>query len=388
MSGRPDAIDPELDALLRLTLAEGLGTLRVKKLLEVFGNAAAVLEAPDARLRAVPGVGDALLERLREARRARTGPFWARAAAVGAAALTPTHPAYPELLRKVFDPPPILWTRPGAAASALPGGRPCVAVVGTRKATSYGRRMARLIGADLAAHGVVVVSGLAYGIDAAAHEGALEAGGTTVAVLGSGVDLVYPARHAGLAARILRSGALVSEFPPGTRPHPGHFPQRNRLISGMSIATVIVEAHDTGGALITARLAAEQDRSVFAVPGPIDSPASRGTNRLLAESSVGMLADVHRITGTILPAVGPPKAETVALSDDERVVCEALSLQPVHLEAVLEATGWHVSRLLATLLTLEVRGVVRQLAGRHFCLVRPVGNGGEDRRTDLRVSAG
>ena len=214
-----------------------------------------------------------------------------RLAELNVDAVTWHDPAYPPRLKHIYDLPPVLYVR----GQLLPDDERSVAVVGTRKATAYGREAAYRVTYDLASSSVTIVSGLARGIDAVAHRAALEAGGRTIAVVASGIDTTYPREHANLAAEIATKGAVVSEFPLGTRPKAENFPRRNRLLSGMTLGTVVVEAGESSGALITARHALEQNREVFAVPGSVFAPGSRGANRLISESGAKLISDYRDV---------------------------------------------------------------------------------------------
>ena len=261
----------------------------------------------------------------------------------------------PPLLRAIHDPPAELHLR-GAVDPCLLTG-PAVAVVGARACSSYGRQVARALGRDLAAAGVVVVSGLARGIDGEAHRGALEANGATVAVLGCGIDRDYPPAHADLARRIVESGLLVSEYPPGVEPAPWRFPARNRIIAGLSVATVIVEARERSGALITADFALEEGREVFAVPGEIVSALSRGTNGLLKVGATPMTetADVLSALGLEAPASPPPK-----LGDAAAQLLLALRQGAASADELVGATGLEAGAIAAALAELELAGLAAE----------------------------
>lgn len=288
-----------------------------------------------------------------------------RARSGGIAAVPWFDPRYPVRLLGIADAPAVLWCR-GDVAAALDAI--AVAVVGTRAPTPHGRTMARSIAAGLAAAGCAVVSGLARGIDAAAHRGALEqrALGATVAVLGSGVDVVYPAEHAGLADDIAARGAIVSELPPGTSPQKHHFPLRNRIISGLAAAVVVVEAAERSGSLITARWALEQGRDVMAVPGGVASGRNRGAHALirdgarLVESADDVLAELGlsgRDARCARPESGSPPDPVVAAMEVG---------EPMDLDQLVSRTGWPVSRLLERLLEAELAGGVRRIDGGRF----------------------
>ncbi len=267
----------------------------------------------------------------------------------------------PRSVSTIFDPPAGVFTRGCAPLELLDA--PSVAVVGARACSPYGAQVARMLGRELAAAGLVVVSGLARGIDAEAHRGALEAGGRTVAVLGCGIDRDYPASHAELAGRIRASGLVVSEYGPGVEPAPWRFPARNRIVAGLSQATVVVEARERSGALITADLALEEGREVFAVPGEITSALSAGTNRLLALGASPLLetADVLRSFG-IDPAERPPAA---GLSELAATALEALGDGPASIDELVAATGLGAGAVAAALSELELAGLAAEGDGRY-----------------------
>lgn len=363
----------EVEWWLRLQAVPGVGPALYGELLRRFRAPEAVFSASLEALMGVPRMERETALAIRASRdEATDGQPKAGAAAqvraaeeAGATILTMGDSRYPPLLREIHAPPPVLFVK--GACDALCG--PCVAVVGSRRSTSYGRQAARMLAAGLVERGFTVVSGMARGIDGAAHGAALEKGGKTVAALGCGVDVVYPPEHRGLYEAVERTGALVSEFPMGAAPDPHHFPQRNRVISGLSLGVVVVEADLKSGALLTAQHALEQGREVFAVPGPITSERSRGTNRLIQEGAklVQTAGDVVEefqtgFRGTPIPAT--PLAED--LSDEERAVLEALSGEAAHIDAIAAATGLPVGRALSLLLSLELAGLVRQLPGKQF----------------------
>jgi DNA processing protein len=298
-----------------------------------------------------------------------------RADDLGASLISPWDERFPARLREIYDPPAFLWMR-----GTLPEeGRPMVTVVGTRRCTDYGRAQAHHFAAELARRGFTVVSGLAYGIDAAAHKGALDAGGRTMAVLGSGVGRIYPQKHTALAERITESGAVLSEYGLDAEPDAPHFPERNRILSGLALGTLVVESHVEGGALITARLALEQNREVFALPGAITKDSSRGTNRLIQKGHAKLVMEIDDLVAelpevtvkepeavdaeAVAPSSGPSPDD---LTDDAKVLYDALSDTPVHVDVLCDETGLDPSSALPTLLELEFKGLVRQLAGKQF----------------------
>jgi DNA processing protein len=281
----------------------------------------------------------------------------ARLASGGIRYVGRSEPAFPELLRAIHDPPPGLYVRGDGGLELL--GRPCVAIVGARACSGYGRAVARTVAQELAAAGVVVVSGLARGVDGEAHRGALAAGGPTVAVLGCGIDRDYPAAHAELARRIRESGAVVSEYGPGVEPAPWRFPARNRIIAGLSAATVVVEARERSGALITADFALEEGRDVLAVPGEITSSLSAGTNALLRLGASPLLgaADVLALLG-IDPS--PPSA---APEGNPAAVLARLSEGPAGADELVRGTGLAAGAVAAALTELELEGRVTEEGG-------------------------
>ena len=363
------APEAERRAVVALSLVPGVGPTRVRALLAAFGSAGAVLGASASRLAGVDGIGRATAAAIAGAdTRDAVDQQFERAATIGARLITLADPEYPAALREIYDPPPALWVlgRFDAADDRA------VAVVGTRKASETGRRVAERFATGFAEAGMTVVSGLAYGIDVAAHRATLAAGGRTVAVLGSGVDRIYPARHGDVVRRIVSDdlGAVVSEFPLGTGPDATNFPRRNRIISGMAAGTVVAEARDRGGALLTAGIALEQNREVFAVPASIFAD-STGTNKLIQRGWAALVqapADVLAVLGE--PLGGAPGPATAPLPDDltgvERRLLDALGPEPAHLDAVCHASGVDPSEALVYLLQLEFRGLVRQLAGKQF----------------------
>jgi DNA processing protein len=288
--------------------------------------------------------------------------FLAGLAARGIRWLPRTDPAFPSALGSIFDPPPGLFLRGEAGPELL--DRAGVAVVGARACSPYGSHVARTFGRELAGAGLVVISGMARGIDGEAHRGALEAGGPTVAVLGCGVDRDYPAAHAELALRICTAGLVVSEYPPGVEPAPWRFPARNRIVAGLAAATVVVEARERSGALITADLALEEGREVFAVPGEITSPLSAGSNGLLrlgatAATSVG---DILESFGLSVPDRAP-----VTLSPAGQAVLSRLEACPASADELVRSLGLDAGAVAAALAELELHGLLTESSGLYRC---------------------
>lgn len=280
------------------------------------------------------------------------------------AALPLTAPSYPLLLREIHRPPPLLYVRGDITLLSLPQ----LAIVGSRRASSGGLATARAFAAELAAAGFAITSGLALGIDAAAHRGALERG-QTVAVLGAGVDVAYPRQHAVLGEQILAAGgALVSEFPLGFAPRRENFPQRNRIISGLSLGVLVVEAAIKSGSLITARLAMEQGREVFAMPGSVHNPQAKGCHQLIREGATltETVADIVAQLGGLLAYKAEEASRAalpVALSDEESLVLDAMGFEPTDIDSLMVATGMGIAGLTAALVSLELQGLVENSGG-------------------------
>jgi DNA processing protein len=367
--------DPEIEPLLRLALAPGLGPLRLAALLRRFGGAERILAAPRREIAALPGFGDRVASRVTEAASpagaVRAREALGRLAAAGARAVRPRSEGYPRRLADLPDPPLLLYVQGDPAMLSSPG----IGIVGTRHPTADGRAAAASLAADLARAGYGVVSGMARGIDAAAHAGALEARGATIGVLGHGIDLAYPAENRSLFRRVRERGYLLSELPPGEPPLAGNFPRRNRLIAALSEGVLVVEMGERSGARHTVESALELGREVFAVPGSIGSPASVGSNLLLKEGArlVTSARDVVEelrgvgagaglaVSGGVRPSVAVPD-----LSPDEAAVLGALTAAPVHVDDLAAGLGMPTHRLLPLLLALELRDGVEALPGKRF----------------------
>ncbi|HSV78855.1 MAG TPA: DNA-processing protein DprA [Ramlibacter sp.] len=362
----------ELAAWLRLALTPGVGNLTARQLLRAFGLPQAIFEqAPDALAQVAPAQARALLTEPADlALQLETTWDWLQAGA-GRAVLVLGDPAYPAALLQMADPPLLLY----ALGRPLPQAGPALAVVGSRNPSAQGLQNARRFGRAFAEAGITVVSGLALGIDGAAHEGALEGAApgalATIAVVGTGLDRVYPKQHHALAHRIAERGTVLSEYPLGTPPLRENFPKRNRLIAGLSQGTLVVEAALQSGSLITARLAAEQGKEVFAIPGSIHSPHARGCHALLrqgaklVESAQDVLEELRLAPAgaseTAPAASGPPETE-----EGEDPLLAALGYDPIGLDALIARTGIPAPRLQATLLELELAGQVARLPGGLF----------------------
>lgn len=358
---------------LTLARVSGLGPVLGGRLLAAFGSAEAVLEAAPKKLRAIEGVGEKLAAavhdpKAREAAKADLD----RCRATGIEVLALDDPGYPEPLRSIADPPLVLFVRGRWLAEDGNG----VAVVGCRNPDPYGESMAVNIGAGLARYGVSVISGMARGVDGLAQQAALKAGGRSVAVLGTGVDVIYPPEHAGLYAELIEKGAAISEFPPGTGPDPGNFPRRNRIVSGLSRGVVMVQARSMkSGALITVRHAWEQGREVYAVPGNAGAPSGRAGNALikqgarLIEGAEDVVADVRPI-GT-LPLEDPPPPSPRLPERDSRLF--ALVPTPaegtIDIDSLAKQAGLAPAETSAAMVELELNGLVRALPGKRYVRV-------------------
>lgn len=369
-----------------LNMTPGIGPRAAAKLLERFGSAEAVYSATRAeleKLRLLPEAVESIIAR----------DLFTRAEAeiesvrrLGADLLILDDGVYPALLREIYDPPITIYVK-GAWEACL--DQPCVAIVGSHRCSTYGQNAALMLARDLAQRGVTVVSGFARGIDAAAHRGALEGGGRTVAVLGTGMGEYYPRDHKRLADEIIeRGGAVVTQFPLGTPPVAENFPYRNRIISGLSLGVVVVEAAENSGSLITARLAIEQNREVFAVPGNITSRNSFGTNYLIKGAGAKLVQQWQDIAAELPPQIAarllpPPfgdkkKEKSLAdqltlvprgLSGSETLVLKLLTADtPAQIDMLVEGSKLSISDLTAALLSLEMRDLIRALPGR--CFVR------------------
>jgi DNA processing protein len=353
---------------LRLSLVPGVGPRLRKALLEEFGSSSAVLAAAPADLRRVPGIGAELTRRIAVARdEIDVAGQLELCAQHGIRILTDRDDDYPRALREIHDPPGILFVR----GTILPQDALAVAIVGSRHATQYGLAQAERLAGSLARAGLTITSGLARGIDGAAHRGALAAGGRTLAVLGSGILNMYPPEHAELSLEIARHGAVISEAPPESPPLAGAFPQRNRIISGLSLGVVVVEASTQSGALISARHAMEQGREVFAVPGRVDNRLARGCHRLIRDGAK-LVETPEDVLEELGPLVAP--AENAAgravhhpaellLNDIEQQVLAAIATEPTAVDMVVAASGLATGQVLATISVLEMRHLVRRVSG-------------------------
>ncbi|MGH7512143.1 MAG: DNA-processing protein DprA [Gemmatimonadales bacterium] len=364
-------MDSERLAYLALTQVPGLGPARLSALLDACHTPLGAHSAPFAFLCTIPGITPACATAIKATPLATGRQLEEAVDRIGARILVPDDAEFPGSLRTIPDAPPVLFALGDLGLLR----RPALAVVGSRDHSAYGQAVARGVAMLAARVGLVVVSGMARGLDAVAQSTALDVGGTTIGVLGNGLGVIYPAANRVLYERVTAGGLLLTEFPPGERPHAGSFPRRNRLISGLARVTFVVEAALGSGALITAGTALDQGREVMAVPGPITSALSTGCNRLLRDGATPYLepADLAQLYPDVsfpseLPAdpASGPRPLPDALTKAERGVAELLGPEPIPLDSLVERVGRPVGQLLALLCSLEVQGVVEQGAGRMF----------------------
>jgi DNA processing protein len=353
---------------LRLCRAD-LPARRVVALLERYRSPDALLARPASELCAAGGLLPAMAERLAEAATAECATELAVIERLGVTVLPFTDESYPARLKEIADPPPVLFLR----GALQPRDAAAVAVVGTRRPTSYGKQIAERFGRELAEAGLTVVSGLARGIDTAVHRGALAAGGRTLAVLGSGVDVLYPPENARLATQVAEAGALLSESPIGAPPDAWRFPARNRIISGLSLGVLVVEAGERSGALVTAGLAGEQGREIFAIPNSLGNPQGRGTHGLIKDGaklveSLEDILDELRVPG---PRPAPAQLVMPELSLDlpEARLLELLSVLPRPMDDLIAESGLDSGQAAAALTLLELKGLARKTPGSGYVRV-------------------
>ena len=370
----------ELAAYLALARIPGIGPARLRTLLDAFGSAVGAQIAPAGAIAGLPGFGPAAANAVRTAGRRGGDDILRELDRLGARVLLPWDGEFPPLLAEIAEPPAALFVWGDATLLA----RPAAAIVGSRDHTSYGATAARLLASGVA-RAAVVVSGMARGLDAVAHDAALEAGGSTVGVLGNGFGVIYPAANRALYERVSREGCLVTELPPGERPRISTFPRRNRIIAGLAGVTVVVEAAVNSGALITADCALEQGRSVLAVPGPITSPTSEGCNKLIQQGAKPALcvADILEELGLQIsterpelasgrptpgpcPGASPNPTPPPDLTPLQRTLWDSLVLRPTHVDALVAGAQQSVGNVLTALTELELRGLVDQKPGMMF----------------------
>lgn len=360
------ASDRALKYWVGFSLIPGIGRIRLAQLQQYFGSLEEAWKAPEGKLRQA-GLDSRSLDALLRLRpRLSLDAEMEKLERHGVRALPCQDPLYPSRLKEIYDYPPVLYLR--GDASVLE--KPCLAVVGTRRPTVYGRQATEEIVSELARNDMVIVSGLARGIDSVAHRAALAAGGKTVAVFASGLDIVYPGENVTLAREIMEQGALLSEYPLGIKPRAENFPLRNRIMSGLSLGVLVIEAGERSGALITAHQAVEQNREVFAVPGSIFSPASQGTNRLIQEGAklVRNHLDVLEELNPSMVAQQREVREFSPANQAESAILGQLSSQPRHIDEICRGSGLPMPTVSSTLAMLELRGIARQIGGLNYVL--------------------
>jgi len=372
----------DLKYWIALKWVEGVGNVGFKALLEAFGSPRQVFDAPFSMIKAVPGIG------AKAARQIKDFSGWEKvehelqcAQRAGVSIITLRDPLYPPRLASIYDNPAYLYVK-----GSLRDDDINIAFVGSRTASAHGLFTTERLCRELALRGATIVSGMARGIDSAAHRGALAGRGRTIAVLGCGLDVVYPPENEKLFSDIAASGAVLSEFPFGAPPNAPNFPARNRIISGLSLGVVVVEAGEKSGSLITARIALEQGREVFAVPGSIDVSGSRGTNKLIKQGAK-LIENIDDILEEILPQAGiipaPVKADASGhdtagrrgknepvpdktLTENEKAIWQVISQKPVHIDQIITATGRTAAEVLSGLLSLELKDVIEQKPGKLY----------------------
>jgi DNA processing protein len=349
---------------LALNMVPGVGPIAYRNLVDQFHDPEQVFAASPKALAAVEGIGEKTIGAIKDFPAEETAAAeLKRAKDLGVSILTFRDQGYPKNLLQIYDPPPLLYVRGGLDQV----NSPMVAMVGSRKGSSYGRAVTKKISKDLASDGVTVVSGMARGIDTCAHLGALEAGGMTIAVFGCGIDIIYPPENKKLFFDIIDHGAIISEFPLSTPPEGKNFPKRNRIISGLSLGVVIVEAAAGSGSLITASHALEQGREVFAVPGNVGMATSKGTNALIKQGAK-LVEGAQDILVEILPQYegNPFSEETPVLNDEEDGIFQLLSHNPLHIDEISRLSQMEIRRVSTILLELELKGIISQLGGKMF----------------------
>lgn len=349
-------------------MVKGIGAARMRLLLDYFGDPESAWTAPYAELQQA-GLSPKVLETLHKVRNEISlDQVMQRLDSQNIKVLTWEDSGYPPRLLEVSQPPPVLYLK----GDVVDEDAWSIAIVGTRRVTTYGKQVAQEIASTLARQGITVVSGLARGVDAIAHQAALQAGGRTLAVLGNGVDLVYPPEHRRLAEQIIANGALISDYAPGTPPDVANFPPRNRIISGLARAVVVVEAGRSSGALITAAFAAEQGREVFALPGNIYAPQSEGTNLLIRQGAHPYLNCQDLLATLNLVQVGEQRTARAVLPGDalEAKLFDLLGNEPLHVDELRAMADLRIEKVSSALVMMELKGLVRQVGGMQYIAVR------------------
>ena len=363
--------DNELKYWVGFSRIPGIGRVRVSHLKEHFGSLQDAWKASEGKLKQA-GLDSRSVETLVLLRpRISLDAEMEKLERYKVKAFTCEDPGYPARLKEIYDYPPVLYVR----GNLSPQDEPCLAVVGTRRPTIYGRQATEEIVADLAQSKIIIVSGLARGIDSITHRAALDAGGETIAVFASGLDIVYPAENAKLAQAVMEHGALISEYPLGVKPKAESFPLRNRIMSGLSLGVLVVEAGERSGALITAHQAVEQNREVFAIPGSILSPTSKGTNRLIQEGAKLVCNSSDILEELNLSIVAPQQLEIqefLPANEAESLILKQLTSEPSHIDEVCRRSGLIASEVSSTLAMLELKGMAKQVGNMYYALAHKI----------------
>lgn len=362
----------DLESWIALSMVPEVGNITFRRLISVFGTPGAVFSAGIRELSAVNGMNESKARKIKQFSGWKDAKGQVEALRQNDAKLmTLSDPGYPDLLRQVEDAPAVIY----AKGTLVKEDRFAIAVVGSRQSSPYGRFVAEKFSAALSGYGFTIVSGMARGIDTAAHVSALKAGGRTIAVLGSGLDMHYPPENRDLMERISASGCVISEFPFGTNPNKENFPRRNRLISGLSLGVIVAEAAKESGALITAGCALEQNREVFAVPGNITSVTSAGTNDLIRKGArlIQRPSDIVEelapaLKGFVKQGAGDAGRPRPSITCEERKICDILTGEPAHIDSLSRELALSPAKTLTLLLDLELKGIVRQTEGKRFYL--------------------
>ncbi|MFZ6033279.1 MULTISPECIES: DNA-processing protein DprA [Melioribacter] len=365
-----------LVSLKTLLSVDGIGPYKIFMLLNKFKSFRNILSAEKSELMRIDGISNKIAERIINAPK-RIDSYESKVASelnlmhkLNGKVVTYWDEEYPELLRNIYYPPLILYIAGNFDSSDKYG----VAIVGTRKPTNYGIQQAEKFASELVKKGIIIISGLARGIDSYAHRAAINSGGRTIAVIGSGVDVIYPPENARLFKQITEQGAIVSEFEPGTKPDAQNFPRRNRIISGLSLGVLIIETRQNGGAMQTAAYALDQNREIFALPGNVNSPQSEGPNLLIQKGEAKLVITADDVLDELGSKLGPEKKigkknEHVSLSLFEEKIIEALGNEALHIDIIADKAAMNTSECLVHLLSLEFKGLVKQLPGKIFMSV-------------------
>ena len=351
-----------------LSSLPGIGARRFKQLVDHFGSPQEVWNANEKQLKSVQGFQKMIPSFLDNNLRNNIDTYMHRVEKLGIKILRMVDEEYPINLKDIYDPPPVMYIY----GKFQKTDNKAIAIVGSRKATDYGIGMAKELAYELALRGITVVSGMARGIDTFAHKGALKAGGRTIAVMGCGVDVPYPPENRELMGMVSESGAVISEYPIGTQPFPGNFPARNRIVSGLSMGVVVIEAAERSGALITVDFALEQGKEVFALPGKVKSEASKGTNKLIKDGAkiVTCIEDIlEEFTNIELfkPKMRPViEQKYTQLNIEEIKILEVIHTEPTHIDNILRGTGYNIQKINSLVTMLELKGILKQLPGKFF----------------------